>query len=144
MEHPFNYRNKLQYPVGIKNGEPVLGVFAERTHEIIPTTNAIEFSNDQRPAELLYDQLENPLKAGDVVNADVSIWGYNGKVNIEVLKADIIDNNAINPGVNPTTTNINANLVEKALKDEKGKINVSNLEDKSSALNIPIFLIPAQ
>lgn len=40
MDNPYNYRNKLQYPVGIgANGNPVMGVFAERTHTIIPTTN---------------------------------------------------------------------------------------------------------
>ena len=37
MENPYHYRNKAQYPVGIdKNGKPVIGVFAKRTHEIIP------------------------------------------------------------------------------------------------------------
>ena len=37
MENPFHYRNKAQYPVGInKNGEPIIGVFANRTHEVIP------------------------------------------------------------------------------------------------------------
>ena len=37
MENPFNYRNKAQYPLGInKDGEPVIGVFANRTHEVIP------------------------------------------------------------------------------------------------------------
>jgi len=37
MDSPYNYRNKVQYPVGIdKTGKPVLGVFANRTHEIIP------------------------------------------------------------------------------------------------------------
>ena len=37
MENPLYYRNKAQYPVGIdKNGEPVIGVFANRTHEVIP------------------------------------------------------------------------------------------------------------
>ena len=37
MENPLHYRNKAQYPIGInKNGEPVIGVFANRTHEIIP------------------------------------------------------------------------------------------------------------
>ena len=37
MGNPYNYRNKLQFPVGIdKNGEPIIGVFANRTHEIIP------------------------------------------------------------------------------------------------------------
>ena len=37
MESPFHYRNKAQYPLGInKNGEAVIGVFANRTHEVIP------------------------------------------------------------------------------------------------------------
>lgn len=37
MENPFHYRNKAQYPLGInKNEEPVIGVFANRTHEVIP------------------------------------------------------------------------------------------------------------
>lgn len=37
MESPFHYRNKAQYPIGInKDGEPVIGVFANRTHEVIP------------------------------------------------------------------------------------------------------------
>ena len=37
MENPFHYRNKAQYPIGInREGEPVIGVFAQRTHEVIP------------------------------------------------------------------------------------------------------------
>lgn len=37
MENPYNYRNKAQYPIGKdKNGEPVIGVYANRTHEVIP------------------------------------------------------------------------------------------------------------
>lgn len=37
MGNPYNYRNKAQYPVGLdKTGEPIIGVFAQRTHEIIP------------------------------------------------------------------------------------------------------------
>ena len=36
MENPLHYRNKAQYPIGIdKNGEPIIGVFANRTHEVI-------------------------------------------------------------------------------------------------------------
>lgn len=46
MEKPFFYRNKAQYPVGYnKNGEIVTGVYASRTHEIIP----IEFCTIQMP-----------------------------------------------------------------------------------------------
>lgn len=36
MEHPFHYRNKAQYPIGTdKDGNPIIGVFANRTHEVI-------------------------------------------------------------------------------------------------------------
>ena len=37
MENPFHYRNKAQYPVGIdKEGNPIAGFYAGRTHSIIP------------------------------------------------------------------------------------------------------------
>jgi len=37
MENPLYYRNKAQYPIGLnKENEPIMGVFAQRTHEIIP------------------------------------------------------------------------------------------------------------
>ena len=37
MENPYNYRNKLQYPIrNGKDGNAEMGVFAKRTHEIIP------------------------------------------------------------------------------------------------------------
>ena len=40
MGNPYNYRNKAQYPVGVnKQNEVVVGVFAKRTHEIIPIKN---------------------------------------------------------------------------------------------------------
>ena len=42
MGNPYNYRNKLQFPVGVdKDGKPVIGVFANRTHEIIPIENCL-------------------------------------------------------------------------------------------------------
>ena len=42
MKKPYYYRNKLQYPIGKdKNQEPVMGVFAKRTHEIIPINKCI-------------------------------------------------------------------------------------------------------
>ena len=40
MENPFRYRNKAQYPVGKdKEGNPVAGFYAGRTHCIIANTN---------------------------------------------------------------------------------------------------------
>ena len=42
MGNPYHYRNKLQYPIGIdKNGNAIVGVFANRTHEIIPVENCL-------------------------------------------------------------------------------------------------------
>ncbi len=40
MEEPFRYRNKAQYPVGTdKEGNPVAGFYAGRTHSIIANTD---------------------------------------------------------------------------------------------------------
>jgi len=40
MEEPLNYRNKLQYPVGIdKDGNKVMGVYSMRSHDIVPVNN---------------------------------------------------------------------------------------------------------
>ena len=37
MENPYYYRNKAQFPVGLdEKKEPAIGVFAQRTHTIIP------------------------------------------------------------------------------------------------------------
>lgn len=50
MENPFHYRNKAQYPFGINNdGEPVIGVFANRTHEVIPVEKCL-IQNSQSEA----------------------------------------------------------------------------------------------
>ena len=57
MENPYNYRNKAQYPVGInKEGKPVIGVFANRTHEIIPIKECfIQNKNSQKLAKFILD-----------------------------------------------------------------------------------------
>ena len=40
MEEPFRYRNKAQYPIGKdKDGNPIAGFYAGRTHTIIPNTD---------------------------------------------------------------------------------------------------------
>ena len=42
MEKPFRYRNKAQYPIGTdKEGNPVAGFYAGRTHSIIPNTDCL-------------------------------------------------------------------------------------------------------
>ncbi len=40
MEEPYHYRNKAQYPIGTdKNGKPVAGFYAGRTHSIVANTD---------------------------------------------------------------------------------------------------------
>ena len=35
MENPIYYRNKLQYPLGELNNKPVIGIYKNRTHDIV-------------------------------------------------------------------------------------------------------------
>lgn len=53
MENNLYYRNKLQYPVGLdKEGKPLMGVYATRTHEIVPTDNCyIQDKDSQKIAD---------------------------------------------------------------------------------------------
>jgi len=57
MENPYHYRNKVQYPIGIdKTGQPVLGVFANRTHEIIPMDKClIQNEKSEEIAKFIFD-----------------------------------------------------------------------------------------
>ncbi len=42
MEKPIHYRNKAQFPVGLnKENKPILGIFANRSHEIIQIDNCL-------------------------------------------------------------------------------------------------------
>ena len=56
MGNPYHYRNKAQYPVGIaKDGKPVMGVFANRTHEIIPIEKCfIQDESVEEVAKFIY------------------------------------------------------------------------------------------
>ena len=41
MEEPWRYRNKVQLPIGLVNGELKIGFFAPRSHEIIDMENCL-------------------------------------------------------------------------------------------------------
>lgn len=59
MENPYHYRNKAQYPISIdKKGQPVMGVFANRTHEIIPIHNClIQNQKTEKIAKFIFDYI---------------------------------------------------------------------------------------
>ena len=61
MENPYNYRNKAQYPVGVnKDGKPVIGVFANRTHEVIEFENCfIQNKESQEIAKFICEYAQN-------------------------------------------------------------------------------------
>ena len=60
MENPYYYRNKAQYPVGIdKNGKPIIGAFANRTHEIIPIQKCfIQNEKSEKLAKFVFNWIE--------------------------------------------------------------------------------------
>jgi len=57
MGNPYYYRNKLQFPIGKgKDGKPIMGVFANRTHEIIQVQEcAIQDKEAIKIARLVVD-----------------------------------------------------------------------------------------
>ena len=57
IENPYYYRNKAQYPVGIdKNGKLIIGVFANRTHEIIPIQKCfIQNEKSEKLAKFVFE-----------------------------------------------------------------------------------------
>ncbi len=76
MENPYNYRNKLQYPIGIdEQGKTAMGVFAERTHKIISTKECkIQDVLSQKIANDIFEFiLKNNIKVYDEKKLEGSI-----------------------------------------------------------------------
>ena len=68
MEHPFGYRNKAQFPFGTdKEGNPITGFYAGRTHDIIANTDCalgVE-QNKEILKTILQYMRENKIKSYD-------------------------------------------------------------------------------
>lgn len=60
MDEPFHYRNKAQYPVGTdKEGNPVAGFYAGRTHNIIVNTDcSLGFSENKEILEIILSYMK--------------------------------------------------------------------------------------
>lgn len=41
MENPYRYRNKAQFPIGMKDGKVVVGFYAPRSHEVVDTPSCM-------------------------------------------------------------------------------------------------------
>lgn len=68
MEHPFDYRNKAQFPFGTdKEGNPITGFYAGRTHDIIANTDcALGVEQNKEILEIILQYMrENKIKSYD-------------------------------------------------------------------------------
>lgn len=114
MEEPFFYRNKLQYPVGVKeNGEIEMGIFAERSHRIIPTAKCM--IQNEVAQKIASDILAFAKKNG--------ISGYDEKKQTGMLRHIVIR-------VGIKTNEIMVTLVVNSWKMPKEKELVSFLTSK--------------
>jgi len=61
MEEPWHYRNKAQFPIGHdKDGKPIAGFYAGRTHTIIPNTRClIQDECNEQILESILSYMEN-------------------------------------------------------------------------------------
>lgn len=68
MENPFGYRNKAQFPFGTdKEGNPITGFYAGRTHDIIANTDcALGVEQNREILEIILQYMrENKIKSYD-------------------------------------------------------------------------------
>ena len=67
MEHPFGYRNKAQFPFGTdKEGNPITGFYAGRTHDIANTDCALGVEQNKEILEIILQYMrENKIKSYD-------------------------------------------------------------------------------
>lgn len=130
MDNPYFYRNKAQYPVGIdKTGVPQIGVFANRTHEIIPIQEClIQNKLSQSLAKFVLEWIrKNNISIYDETRKKGLIRHIVTKVGIktnEVMLVLVINGTKI-PNEN--------NLVEEVLDNFKEvKTIIKNINEKNT------------
>lgn len=98
MNKPFYYRNKLQYPLGFINKERVMGIYSERSHNIIPTTECI-IQNElcQEVANYAFEYIkENKIKVYDEEDGTGTIRHIITRIGIktnEILLTLVVNDN---------------------------------------------------
>ena len=101
MGNPYNYRNKLQYPVGIdKEGKPIMGVYARKSHEIIKNSLcSIQNLNANIIAQDVFKYLiESGIKAYNEENQSGDLRHIvvrNGNISNEVMLVLVLNNKKV-------------------------------------------------
>ena len=98
MDKPYNYRNKLQYPFGFSDNKKVMGIYSERTHNIIETKNClIQNETGQKIANSVFDYVkENKIKIYDEKTGDGTLRHIVLRIGIktnEVLLTLVVNDN---------------------------------------------------
>ena len=102
MGNPYNYRNKLQYPVGLdKEGNPVMGVYSRRSHDIIKNNlcsiqnlkaNIIARDAFEYLVKDGYKAYNEKNQSGDIRHIVVR----NGNISNEVMLIIVMNNKKVN------------------------------------------------
>lgn len=114
MEYPYHYRNKAQYPIGLdKSGKATIGVFANRTHEIITIEKCL--IQDEKTEEIAKYILNY------IINNNIAVYNENtgkglirhivtkiGKKTNEIMCIIVINGDKI-----PNESNLVENLIKK-------------------------------
>ena len=136
MEAPWNYRNKAQFPIGLdKEGKPIAGFYAGRTHSVIPTSScAIQFEGHEEilakvleyvenSGEKVYDETTHKgvvrhvlMRKGEATGEIMVVLIINGKkLRDETLFVELLKNL---PGMTSIQLNINTKDTNVILGDE--------------------------
>lgn len=67
MEHPWQYRNKAQVPVGEKDGKLISGFFKPRSHEIVDTNESL----------IQLVEVNEPIQAVKEICSELGVKAYN-------------------------------------------------------------------
>lgn len=98
MDKPYCYRNKLQYPFGFNDNKKVMGIYSERTHNIISTTKCL-IQNElcQEIANTVFDYVkQNKIKIYDEKTGDGTLRHIVLRIGIktnEVLLTLVVNDN---------------------------------------------------
>ncbi len=131
MEEPFHYRNKAQFPFGMKGGRPISGLYAKKSHNIVEFLECAiqKEENDKvrRVVEAFVDEYRVPIydeeteegllrhvyvRAANVTQEVMVVFVVNGKTFprlndlIQILTQNIPAIKSIYLNVNTKKTNI--------------------------------------